>query len=335
MPSVWSPSRRSLIAAVPGVGLAGAGASGLFGAARAGEPVDQQAPITLGGVQPGGEALAPLKSWFDPFDRPTAEVRLNGRGPYRFLVDSAATTTVLASAIALELGLQETGSVHVAGVTGEMTMPTSRISRLEVGAIQKSDVRVALSPRELGIRGAGILGADVFAGRRLVFDIAAKTVRIGYSQRSAFVADRPNLILRDGVFAEIRGLVGRVPTRMILDTGAECSIANPALARALRAREPRMTEIKNVSLYGLTGETMQGDALYLPRMQLGEAGIRGAVALAADAPIFAIWKLADEPALIVGADLLSGLPKFTIDYGAGQFSIGQLPPSRSAFNAYV
>ena len=41
--------------------------------------------------------------------------------------------------------------------------------------------------------------------------------------------------------------------------------------------------------------------------------------MAAEAPIFDLWELTEEPAMIVGVNLLSRLSSFSIDYGARVF----------------
>jgi hypothetical protein len=47
--------------------------------------------------------------------------------------------------------------------------------------------------------------------------------------------------------------------------------------------------------------------------------VKDAGCVAADAPIFDLWGLKDEPAMIVGVNLLSRLSSFSIDYGAKVF----------------
>jgi hypothetical protein len=57
------------------------------------------------------------------------------------------------------------------------------------------------------------------------------------------------------------------------------------------------------------------------RARLGgfDLGTEGLVI--ADLPIFALWDLAEQPALFIGMDFLSRFSKITIDYGRKQYRL--------------
>jgi hypothetical protein len=54
-------------------------------------------------------------------------------------------------------------------------------------------------------------------------------------------------------------------------------------------------------------------------VDLKKFAVVDAGAVAADAPIFRLWGLDKDPAMIVGVNLLSRLASFSIDYGARMF----------------
>jgi len=160
----------------------------------------------------------------------------------------------------------------------------------------------------------------VFSGRRLVFSIPEKTVRVESARRmSGRLNVRGNMRIRNGLLAEIDGRVGNVGARLMLDTGAQNCIANMALSEALKKAHPRLERVENVRVYGVTGHKIVGQFVALPRVNLKAFSVEDAGCVAADAPIFDLWDLNREPAMIVGVNLLSRLDSFSIDYGSRMF----------------
>ena len=125
--------------------------------------------------------------------------------------------------------------------------------------------------------------------------------------------------VRNGLLAEIDGRVGGVKARLMLDTGAQNCIANIALSEALRREHPRLVRVDNVRIFGVTGHKILGQFISLPKVDLRAFSVKEAGCVAADAPIFDLWGLAKEPAMIVGVNLLARLDSFSIDYGARSF----------------
>lgn len=266
-----------------------------------------------------GEVAITLDAWTDSYGRPTASVTLNGLGPFSFLVDTGSTATVMSESVALALGAARAGTLTIAGATGTAIKPYTIVGALETGAVTRNDLRVAILPNAGIKRGDGILGADVFAGKRLVFSIRDKIVRVETSKRSAQGAPDGNLRLRQGSLAEVDGRIGRISARLILDTGADYCIANPALGAALQRAYPRLARTPHVRVTGVTGHRVTGEFIALPRVDVRAFAVEDSAAVIADASIFKLWQLESEPAMIVGVDLLSRLESFSIDYGARKF----------------
>ncbi len=305
-------NRRTALAA-----LLGAAPAALGGYAFAQPP----APVTgtrLSTVEED-EVVITLDAWTDTYGRPTASTLINGQGPFSFMVDTGSTTTVIAERIALLLGVKSTGTATVAGTTGTAIMPVAILDKIQTGAVTRENLRVAILPDAGLSRGDGILGADVFVGKRLVFAIRDKIVRVETSKRSTRAAPRGNLRLRNGMLAEVDGRIGNISARLMLDTGADHCIANPVLGEALRSAYPRLDRIPKVRVVGVTGHKILGEYVILPRVNLKAFKVEDAGAVIADASIFRLWGLESEPAMIVGVNLLSRLSQFSIDYGARVF----------------
>jgi predicted aspartyl protease len=128
-----------------------------------------------------------------------------------------------------------------------------------------------------------------------------------------------NMRIRNGLLAEIDGRIGGVQCRLMLDTGAQSCIVNPVLEASLIRAQPRMKRYERATVVGVTGQMLEGNYLRLPRIDLGKINVRDAGAIATDAHVFHLWNLTQEPAMIVGVDVLSRLAGFSIDYGAKVF----------------
>lgn len=300
-------TRRAMLGVIPALGMAGPA----FAQQDPEPPVGNAAPDGVIDFLPG--------AWVDAYGRPTAKVMVNGSGPYSFMVDTGSSATVLAERHVLALGAPIVGMATVAGTTGVSEVQVAQIDKLQSGVVAKSNLRVAVLKDQSIPTIDGILGGDVFAGRRLVFNIREKMVRVENTRRTIRTSTTVNMRVRNGLLAEVEGRVGSVDAKLMLDTGAESCIANLALSEALRRKHPRQTRIDNVRIYGVTGHELVGQYINLPRVNLKAFTVDDAGCVAADAPIFDIWGLKDEPAMIVGVSLLALLDSFSIDYGARVF----------------
>lgn len=93
------------------------------------------------------------------------DVRINGQGPFRFLVDTGAAVTTLAEPLAQQLSLttESTADLQVAGLGGNTQAQRTRLQTLEIQTLRLSqlDVLVLNSKvfRTLGVE--GVIGQDI------------------------------------------------------------------------------------------------------------------------------------------------------------------------------
>jgi predicted aspartyl protease len=317
-------TRRSILYALPALGVAGP----VFA-----QKADPQTGTRVTPVEDDPDFM--LDAWVDIYGRPTAKVMINGKGPFQFMVDTGSTTTVIAARHAEALAAPSLGDVTVVGTTGVAVVPLVSLAKLTTGVVSRDDLPVAVLPDKEFLREDGILGADVFLGRRLVFDIRNKRVRIEPTKRRIRPTNFGNMLVRNGLLAEIEGRVGEVAARLMLDTGAQDCIANMALSDALMRLHPRLQRVDNARVFGVTGHMVVGQFIALPKVDMKAFTVRDAGCVAADAPIFAQWGLVEQPAMIVGVSLLSRLDSFSIDYGAREFdaklAVGLIARNQAAF----
>lgn len=258
----------------------------------------------------------------DLIGRMTTEVFINGQGPFNFVIDTGANRSALSRALATRLLLPEAppGTVHA--FTGAFTAPMVRVDRLTSGAATLTDVILPLIDTVVLASADGILGAEALVDRRLIFDF----------RRDRVVIERPTQRLLGPRWMEVRaerrfgnlfvaeGRAGRVPIQMIIDTGANHSIANTALQRALRGRlmaPSRSSTGTRITSASGPRPIVVNDAIHIPRIDFNTMEVSGIVAYVADLYIFHLWGLMDTPTLVVGMDILSSVDAFAIDYSRG------------------
>src|SRR5579864_6236705 len=71
-------------------------------------------------------------------------VRINGSGPYEFLVDTGAQLTVVEPSLAAELGLQASAASGVISVTRYAEVPLALADRVEAGSMVVEHPVIAL-----------------------------------------------------------------------------------------------------------------------------------------------------------------------------------------------
>ena len=103
--------------------------------------------------------------------------------------------------------------------------------------------------------------------------------------------------------------IGRVRVVAVVDTGGQITLGNRALQDALRADARYQTEV-----LGTTEAVTIGDTARVRTINFGDVSIRHVQVTFGDFHIFDIWDLNDEPALIIGMDVLGALGAFMIDF---------------------
>jgi predicted aspartyl protease len=251
----------------------------------------------------------------DYVGRVVATVMVNGRGPFRFIVDTGANDSTISPRLAAALGLApSTGrSLRVAGVTGTAIVPSVPIETLRAGAlvIAHSQLPVISSPVMTGAD--GILGAAGLAQDSLLVDFRHNTVTIRPAEDAAIPSAYARVQatrLRGGLLS-VPGEVGGVPVDAIIDTGSPQTLGNMALYRALYFKEHSGGRAR---VYGVTKQVRPGTVQVAPTVDLGAIRIGNVVLVFGDLPIFKVWDLTAHPAIILGMDVLGSVDAFSIDF---------------------
>ncbi|GAA0578800.1 retroviral-like aspartic protease family protein [Rhizomicrobium electricum] len=280
-----------------------------------------------------GPALAQSQPGFEPLpaqvkvrDRQlTTAVRINGKGPFHFIIDTGADCSVIAEDVAQALHLPVGRNVMVQGIIRSMQAPSVPVAELRFGSLERSNLELPVLPRSL-LKADGFLGLDAIGRNRVVFDFKRRTLRVIDSLSAAWVErlGSETLIAAPGDDGHLRTMACRVDgvvTTAFIDTGAEVSAGNEALRRALAERGPGNNSDRDIELTGVTGGSRMGKVVKVDSILFGNLEFSGCEIAAADLDVFRIWNLADEPALLIGLNFLREFQTVTIDYGRKEFRL--------------
>jgi predicted aspartyl protease len=263
----------------------------------------------------------------DSIGRIWAPVLIDGKGPYRLVLDTGANHSAVTARTVESLGnlADSEKSARVTGFTGAALVPTIRIDSLEIGNFSLGPTTLPVLADVFG--GAdGVLSLNGLTRERIFADFAHDRLEIARSNRERPPEGYAALPLR-----MIRGLpvtslrVGGVRVTAIIDTGAQLTIGNLALRDALVRHTP-VTGVRD-DIVGVTLDTQSGDRLPTPDIQLGGLTIRGLNIIFGDMYLFQEWHLTREPTVAIGMDLLGSFDVLIIDYARNEM---QLRPRASA-----
>jgi hypothetical protein len=288
-------------------------------AAATAEAVDQLAEIMVQTREP--RYVAPTRR--DQIGRIWAPVLINGRGPFRLVLDTGASSSGVTAMVAMALGITTDGSQHVMlqGVTGTADVPTIKVDTLTVGDLAVDSPLLPIVPDALG--GAeGVLGSEGLRNKRIFIDFRHDQISIAYSrdERPARGFLTVPFRLVHGQLIVVDCKIGGVFTHAIIDTGGQTTIGNVALRNALSVHNlgfrGKPDQIIGATLAVETGELIDTPAIAMGPVQIHDYGVTFA-----DVYIFRHWRYTNEPAIMIGMDALGTLDTLIIDYRRKELQI--------------
>ena len=288
-------------------------------------------PSPPGGAEVRHESAAEIARPMPLYAEPTrpdhtgrvmVAVEINGQGPFRFIVDTGANHSAVAPGVAERLALAPaTGEmVEVHGVTGAAMLPAVRVDSLRVGNLSLPSTALPVLPGNIFGGADGILGITGLGQMRLDVDFVNDRVVIGPSAGARATGDFVTVrgSLWQGGLLLVRGRVGAIPVRVIVDTGAERTMGNLSLRSAILRNSAHDEEL-DATVHGATSDVDEGTYFNAPSISIGPMRLRHLPVTFADLHVFELWGLTKEPALVVGMDVLGTLERFIIDYKRKQF----------------
>lgn len=269
---------------------------------------------------PEGDAT-PINAATDAASHLMVDVRINGSGPYHFVVDTGADRTILASEVAVELGLAHGEEVMLKGVVRAVLTETVSIRTMTFGSIKKRHLMLPTLSRLL-LDADGYLGLDFLDGHRVTFDFQNHLLQVS-EPRTRFSANwvreneaRIRVSGSSGHLQALDCLVDGVPATAFIDSGAEVSAANEPLLAALASRNPSFGGMGSIRLIDITGGEILGKVATVDKIRLTAAlTFTDCSLVIADFLVFDAWGLRQRPALLIGMNLLRQFGRVSIDYG--------------------
>jgi hypothetical protein len=261
----------------------------------------------------GGENIAARKVR----SRMTVPVQINGSGPYRFVVDSGADTSVVGLRLADALGLPARGHVLLNGMTENRYVDRVGIAKVDLGSTSVEGLYLP-ALREADIGADGMIGLDALVRQRLVLDFEKRTIAIDDATKPIRTQRDTEIVvtarLKKGQLILTQVTAGRTRLDAVVDTGSEITIGNTALRNKLW-RHYR-GKIEKVEVTGVTGVTTTLDLMRVPELKLGSIILQDVPIAFADVPPFHVFGIDQQPALLLGTDLMESFRKVSLDFRA-------------------
>jgi Aspartyl protease len=247
--------------------------------------------------------------------RMTVAVGINGHGPYRFVVDSGADTSLVGWRAARALKLPPGTPVWLNAMTESRQVERVLVSELRLGPSVVKDLELpALNDRDIGAD--GMIGLDALVEQRLMMDFEKRLITVDDARRPVPRFDGEIVVsarLQRGqlILTQVRANGSKLDA--VVDTGSEITIGNLALRDLLIRRRGRDAFTK-IEVTGVTGATVMLDLAIVRELELGTIVMRNVPIAFAEVPPFQVFGLSDKPALLLGTDLMENFRKISLDF---------------------
>lgn len=249
----------------------------------------------------------------DRYERMTVPVTIAGKGPYRFFVDTGAQATVVTPRISSDLSLRPSGKATLVGLGSTRVVDTIDIDRLEFADRTLSGLRSPMLARQ-NIGADGILGLDSLQDTRVLIDFTEDRLSVADAgdlggNRGYEIVVRARSRLGQMIITDAR--INGVKTAVIIDTGAQNSIANGRLLKLLRSRKQ-----EDFSTIDVNGTSVSGELFFARSLKIGKMEMTQVPIGFHDSPAFAALGLEDQPAVILGMRNLRLFDRVAIDFAS-------------------
>lgn len=274
--------------------------------------------------------------------RLTVPVLVNGQGPFDFVIDTGADRTVISEELADRLNLKQDGTATLHAMGGKGTVKIVKIDTVKVSTNTAKRVRAAALPRR-NLGADGLLGIDSLKGQRIVMDFEAKTMRLEPSAapEAPIPVDSELIVVtartRLGQLVMVDAAANGQKIWVVVDTGAQNSVANSKLRRLLLKRNPK-TAIKAIEMVDVLGKRTPADYTIVDRLRIGGIAMDNAAVAFADAHPFRLFNLANKPSMLLGVESLRSFKRVSVDFETRKVKFllpetGQLPSQLATSDA--
>lgn len=246
--------------------------------------------------------------------RMTVETMINGHGPFRFVVDSGADSSVVGLGIAKSLNLPLGNPAMLHTITSSGMVNRVQVAELAFGQNKTFNLLLpALDEKDLD--SDGTIGIDVLNNQRLMLDFEKRIIKVEDGEESVPKAKADNVVSarrKNGqlILTQVEAL--NLPIQAMIDTGSEITIGNLALRDKLLPGNREKFGI--VRLIGVTGVEMRIHMARISELKIGSITLTNVPMAFADIPPFALFGLQKKPAVLIGTDLMSVFRRVSLDF---------------------
>ncbi|HWA00582.1 MAG TPA: retropepsin-like aspartic protease [Caulobacterales bacterium] len=264
----------------------------------------------------------------DAAGRAVASVFVNDQGPFRFVVDTGANRSVLSTELARRLGITPFGVGQVHSVTDIRVAPLARVRSLRFGVVNLANAELPLIDGPMLAGEQGMLGFDSMSGRRLLMDFKTHCVEVLDAATAPALPNwhRVEGELRFSSMMVARGRIQGVGVNVLIDTGSDVSLCNPAFREAMGRVRARVINYRGDRAFTAGRPIVLDDAVWTPRIYLGaSASVSNVMAYVGQFHIFDLWGLSDQPTVLVGMDVIASSDAMAIDYSKSTIYFRRAP----------
>jgi predicted aspartyl protease len=271
-----------------------------------------EATIPATAAMSSADATEVIRTRVDDQHRMTVPVHIGAQGPFHFVIDTGSQTTVLSTGLAAQLAIRPTHTARIIGIGGTGTVETARVDQLLLGRRTFSDLQVALLEQQF-IGSDGIVGIDSLQRQRVLLDFGKNRLTVGDARSTGGNSGFEIVVTarrRRGQLIMTDALIDGVRVDVIIDTGADTSVGNRALQKAMTRRQTS----EQVTLIDVTGQSITADIGYPRKLAIGGIDITNLLVAYTDAPVFDVLDLNRRPALMLGMRELRLFKRIAVDF---------------------
>lgn len=264
--------------------------------------------------------------------RMAIRVSVDGAEDLLFVIDTGAERTVVATEVAEQLRLAPGPMQLIHGVTAAVTAPSVQIERLTLAGRTLHGLTAPIFSREI-LGADGLIGLDALQYFELRIDLERRTVglrpatdallSINPVERTTGTRLNRPTTARVARFGQMLLPVDIEGVRIdaFIDSGAQYSIGNRALLRALGPRELVPAPSGDPRVHGVGGTTLSGDAHRVRGVRIAGRRLGGMRLTFADLHVFDALGLQAQPALLLGADILARFNRISMNFAQSQVTL--------------
>ena len=175
-------------------------------------------------------------------------VNVNGHGPFEFILDTGAGTSLLSSELAKQLNVKVIGSKEGQSAGGKVSVSLATVDSLAVGETKLADVDVGIVDlgqigKTIGAKIDGDLGYNFLKHFRITIDYRNCEIRLDDPKRVESFSRGAKTVVPIRLASPAKPLIfvdvyanGRGPFQFAIDTGTSTTVIAPQLAKELEVQ---------------------------------------------------------------------------------------------------